>query len=127
MKKLILCAAILAGAAIAHHSTAIDDLGKTTVINGTVRAFQWTNPHVWLWVDVPGSGTTWGVESGAPVQLARKGIKWNSFKPGDKISVTLHPLRSGKNGGLFVKAVLGDGAVVDAGDPAAAAAPPATP
>ena len=128
MKKLLILLAAAGPAAFAHHSTAVNDLSKKVSIDGIVRVFQWSNPHVWLWVDVPAKNgspaTVWGVESGAPAQLSRKGIKWNSFKTGDKVEVTLHPLRSGKNGGLFLMAKFADGHTIAANDPAAQALPP---
>ena len=127
MKKLLL-GLFIAAPAFAHHSTSIDDLSRTVTINGTVRKFEWSNPHVWLWVDVPAAGgspaTTWGIESGAPVQLNRNGIKWNSFRAGDQVTVTMHPLRSGKNGGLFLRAKFADGHMIAGQDPAALALPP---
>jgi len=130
MKKLLLIISLsCAGAtALAHHSTAIDDLSRTVTIDGTVHAFQWSNPHVWLWVDVPAQAgkpaATWGIESAAPVQLGRRGMKWNSFKTGDRVQVSMHPFRSGQNGGLLLTAKFADGHVLSAGDPAAAALPP---
>jgi len=128
MKKLLLGAILLAGSALAHHSTAIDDLSRTVTIDGAVRVFQWSNPHVWLWVDVPAHdgkpAATWGIESAAPVQLGRRGLKWNSFKRGDHVQVSMHPFRSGQNGGLLLSAKFADGHMVSAGDPAAAALPP---
>jgi len=129
MKKFLLAATMSgAGAALGHHSTAVDNMDKTVTIDGTVRVFQWSNPHVWLWVNVPehngAQAQVWGVESAAPVQLSRKGIKWNSFKAGDVVEVTIHPLRSGQNGGLFLRAKFADGHVISAGDPAAQAVPP---
>jgi len=117
MKKFLLAATMSgAGAALGHHSTAVDNMDKTVTIDGTVRVFQWSNPHVWLWVNVPehngAQAQVWGVESAAPVQLSRKGIKWNSFKAGDVVEVTIH------------RAKFADGHVISAGDPAAQAVPP---
>jgi len=107
----VLIAACL-GAADAHHSGGAFDATRTVALSGTVRAFQWTNPHVWLWLDVPGpngTSTTWGFEAGPTNFVKRGGVHWDTFKPGDKITVRTHPLRDGRNGGQFLGATLADG------------------
>ena len=38
---------------MAHHSYAMFDMSKTVTLQGTIRDFQWTNPHSWIWIDVP--------------------------------------------------------------------------
>jgi hypothetical protein len=103
----------------AHHSGAIFDDGKSTTLTGTVKAFQWTNPHCWIQVLVPGEGGSieWSVEMGSPSQLYRGGLRPGSLKPGDRITVVVHPMRDGSNGGLFVSAVGPDGNAL--GSPAA--------
>jgi len=95
----------------AHHSGAIFDDGKSTTLIGTVRAFQWTNPHCWIQILVPGDGGSveWSVEMGSPSQLYRGGLRPGSLKPGDRITVVVHPMRDGSNGGLFVSAIAPDG------------------
>ena len=107
-----------AGAASAHHSFAMFDQKKPTTINGTVHEFQWTNPHAFIEVDVPGAGGAlerWSVELNSPNNLKRQGWKRNSFNPGDKASIIIAPLRDGNKGGLFVAATLPNGQVL--GDP----------
>src|SRR5208282_4114949 len=62
------------GTAYAHHSFALFDSANTITVSGTVRTFEWTNPHDWLWVDVmnhDGTQTSWGFESAAPGELVR--------------------------------------------------------
>ena len=91
----------------AHHSFSMFDLKKDMTIKGTVREFQWTNPHVFLEVAVPngrGGTANWSIEAGAPNILARKGWKRSSFQVGDQVEVELHPLRSGAPGGALVSA-----------------------
>ena len=64
-------------AAWAHHSFSNFDMSKTLTIAGTVRAFEWTNPHVWLWIDVPdskGGSTAWGLEGAAVGEMARQTV-----------------------------------------------------
>ena len=103
--------------AAAHHSFAMFDKEKTYTVDGTVTKFQFTNPHVWIWIEVPEGedqpAGLYGFESGSPSQLMRMGIPRSSFKPGDRITVRFHPLRDGRKGGQFLGAVLASGRVLD--------------
>src|SRR5580658_8334455 len=93
-----------ASTAHAHHSFATFDMNKTVTIKGTVRTFEWTNPHTWVWVDVAddhGAVATWGLEGAAPGELSRHGWNKHSVSPGDKISVDVQPLKTGQTGGSF--------------------------
>jgi hypothetical protein len=103
------------GAAFAHHSFAAFDMTKEVRISGTVAEVQYTNPHVWLFVDVAGakgSMESWAIEAGGPNILLRAGWKANSVKVGDKVEVTIHPMRDGKRGGSLVSIVLPDGKTI---------------
>ncbi len=92
--------------AFAHHSFAMFDNQKNTTLEGTVKEFQWTNPHSWvqLMVKDPATGkdVEWSIEGGSPNGLARNGWKRTSLKPGDKAVVVIHPLKDGANGGSLV-------------------------
>ncbi len=116
MRAFLAAGALLAaGAAFAHHSFAMFDRDKEVVLNGTVREFQWTNPHAFIEVDVAddqGNVEKWSVEMNSPNNLTRQGWKSSMLKTGDKVSVTLNPLRDGKKGGLFVAVTLPDGKVM---------------
>jgi hypothetical protein len=103
--------ALLGGAAAAHHSFAMFDNTKEQTLVGTVKEFQWTNPHTWLqvMVDDGGKQVEWSIEGSSPNGLARRGWTRTSFKPGDKVTVIIHPLKDGSNGGSYVKATLPDG------------------
>jgi hypothetical protein len=108
----------VATAAYAHHSFAMFDQSKQLSLKGTVREFQWTNPHAWIHLDVPGTdGTkeTWQVELNSPNNLKRQGWKSTSVKTGDPVTLVLNPLKDGSKGGLFVSVTLPDGSVL--GDP----------
>lgn len=108
----------VATAAYAHHSFAMFDQSKQLSLKGTVREFQWTNPHAWLHLDVSGTdGTneTWQVELNSPNNLKRQGWKSTSVKAGDQVTLVLNPLKDGSKGGLFVSVTLPDGSVL--GDP----------
>ena len=108
------------------YSTATFDLSRTVTLRGTVQTFEWTNPHVWVWVSVPGAGgdvVVWGVESGPPVILHRSGFSRYSFRAGDRLTMIIHPLKSGQHGGQFMIATFADGHVLRTPDPAAFATP----
>lgn len=124
-------ASVLCGAtvtAVAHHSFAMFEREKEVTLTGTVREFQWTNPHAFIEMDVPdpkGNLEKWAIEMNSPNNLTRQGWKSSMLKPGDKVSVTLNPLRDGKKGGLFVSVVLPDGKVIK--DPTRRQLPPPEP
>ncbi len=104
------------GPALAHHSFAMFDLNQEKTLVGSVKDFQWTNPHTWLWVEVPsaaGDAETWGIEGMSPNFLARRGWSKTTLKPGDKVSVVIHPVKSGEHGGSFMRITLPDGKVAD--------------
>jgi len=105
-------AALLTAAPIAaHHSGAMFDSDKSVTLTGTVREFQWTNPHCWIQLSVAGAGGVeeWSVEMGAPLQLYQGGWKPKTLQEGDKLEVVIHPMRDGTKGGLFVAAKSLDG------------------
>jgi hypothetical protein len=108
--------ALLVAPAFAHHSGAMFDDQQRLTLTGTVRQFQWTNPHCWIQVLVPAQGSEieWSVEMGAPVELFRGGWRPRTLKPGDKITVVIHPARDGSKGGLFVSAARADGQALTA-------------
>jgi hypothetical protein len=107
--------AFCAGLALAHHSAAAFDTSTEKVITGTVKKVNWTNPHTWIWLDVPngkGSVDTWGIEGMSPNYLARRGWTRNTLKDGDKLSVIIHPMRDGEAGGMFMSAKRPNGEVL---------------
>ena len=113
--SLVLAATAGAGAAWAHHSFAMFDQSKQVSLSGTVKDFQWTNPHAWIEVLVPdgkGGGDVWSVELNSPNNLIRQGWKRTAMKPGDKVTVVINPLKDGKKGGLFNAVTLADGTVL---------------
>ncbi len=91
------------------------DYDKSVTLVGTVKLFQWTNPHCWIELSVPGEKGTedWSVEMGAPLQLYQGGWKPGTLKPGDEIKVVVRPTRDGTaKAGLFVSATRSDGTVL---------------
>jgi hypothetical protein len=117
-------AAIASAPATAHHSFAMFDQKKTVKLEGTATELQLTNPHSWLMVMAPGKGgkpVVWSIEMGGPHQVEEMGLvadttkPGHSIKPGDKITVSMHPMRDNRPGGSFVSAVLADGYVLAQG------------
>ncbi len=119
-KKLIwtvLLMAVASGTAVqawTHHSFAMFDNTKSVDLQGTVKEFQWTNPHCWiqLLVSQDGHEIEYPIEGASPNGLVRKGWTRNVLKPGDKVTITIHPLKNGAVGGSFVKATFPDGRVL---------------
>ena len=113
---LTLAVMLTAGAALsAHHSFAAFNMQGEKTISGTVKQFDWTNPHTWIWVNVPdaqGNVETWAIEGMSPNFLGRRGWTKSTLKAGDKISVVVRPMRDGSKGGMFVRATLADGKVL---------------
>ena len=122
MNKLMLGLALALAAvpASAHHSFAMFDQRKIMTLEGTVTEFQWTNPHAFIEIDVPGERGQvrhWSIELNSPNNLTRQGWRRNSLKPGDKVTLRMNPLRDGRPGGLFLDVRLASGKVLDSGLP----------
>ena len=117
-RKLLLSVTLVlvASGAFAHHAYNMFDLGKVATVSGAVRVLEWSNPHVWLWVDMEdgkGGKVSYGFETVSPGQLQRDyGWTKSVVKPGDKVVVDYAPLRSGANGGAVVKVTLPDGRIL---------------
>jgi len=118
-RKLIgvvgLGAALLAGPAFAHHSFAMFDSAKNQTLVGSIKEFQWTNPHSWTQImapDASGKMVEWSIEGGSPNGLARQGWKSTSLKPGDKVTLVMHPMKDGSNGGSLMCVTKADGSVL---------------
>jgi hypothetical protein len=126
----------LAAPALAHHSGAGVDRTRTVTITGIVKDFRWTNPHSWIDLEVrddKGVTSVWSIEMNPPPYLVRGGWKSTTLEPGDTVSVTLNPIRTGEPGGIFVSVTLADGRVLGGrgggrgGGPAAPAPAPRQP
>lgn len=117
----VIAALTLAPPSIAHHSFAMFDFQKNVTLVGSVKEFQWGNPHVFIDLLVPDAGGphTWSIELTSPSHLVRNGWKPTSLKTGDEVSIVIHPLRDGRNGGTYVSGAHADGSAV-VGPPRAA-------
>jgi len=88
------------------------DMDTVLELTGTVVKFRFTNPHVWIHLkatDEDNASRTWKIEALNPNALKRKGWKRNSFEPGDEVSITVHPAKSGLPKAAFIHAVTADG------------------
>jgi hypothetical protein len=107
-----LLAAASASTALAHHSPVMFDQTQQVTLTGTVRDFQWTNPHSYIQLVVKndqGQDVEWNLEMAAPTYLYNLGWRPATVKAGDVLTVTIAPLRKGGNGGLLLKAATADG------------------
>ncbi len=113
MRTLLLLAIVAVSTqALAHHSAAMFDADKIVTLDGTVKEFQWTNPHSWLQMIVPdgnGGEKEFSLEFVSLNVLSHNGWKPTSLKPGDKVAVTMHPLKNGDPGGMALQVTFPDG------------------
>ena len=100
----------------AHHSHAMFDMTREVSMTGTVTAYAYRNPHVFLYVDVKvddGTVQNWAVEMSNISNMESRGIYLSTFKPGDTITVKLNPLRDGRLGGNYTSVIAADGKKYD--------------
>jgi hypothetical protein len=102
-----LIAALISVPCAAHHSFAMFDPQKLMTLHGTVKELQWTNPHCFLQIIVPAAGVTaeWSLEMHSPQAMYRLGWRPGSFKPGDKVTVTVAPVKDGNRAGMVMSAI----------------------
>ena len=113
--KLALAVALLVPLpAVAHHSYAMFDMQKTVTLQATVVRFKWQNPHAFIEADAasPGGTERWSIEMTSPNNLAQEGWKRTSLKPGDRVTIYVHPLRSGARGGSYAGVRLANGSTL---------------
>jgi hypothetical protein len=110
---IVVILALFCAQAEAHHSFAMFDKEKMITISGTLKEFEWTNPHCWLHVmstdPATGKNVEWAFEMGSITQIQSQGWKVDSVKPGDKITISGHPLKDGSRGGQYRSVKLADG------------------
>ena len=108
-------AALLLGVglpAVAHHSFAIFDHTQTYTLKGTVRSFQWTNPHGYIDLEVadgPDGIDHYTVELTSINMLRRAGWKSSDVHEGDEVTAIVAPLLNGQHGGLLLELKMEDG------------------
>jgi hypothetical protein len=117
MRFQVACAAALAvtlaaEGAQAHHSFAMFDMSKEVTVTGTVRQFQWTNPHAYIQLmakNAQGQDVEYSLEMGAPMYLYARGWRPRTLRAGMRINVTINPLRNGRPGGVVKSVTDADG------------------
>ena len=108
-------AAAAAAPAFAHHSTAMFDMEHEVQLKGTVKDFQWTQPHTWIVFEVPnatGGSDEYGIEGMSPSYLGRSGWSKHTLSPGDKVTLSIHPLKDGRKGGFDASVTFPDGKIM---------------
>jgi hypothetical protein len=108
---LALSALCLPRFVLAHHSAVAFDRSDTLTVSGTVTKFVWRNPHLSISIDVEKDGKTeqWLIEGGSPTEMVTNGFTRDSMAVGDKITVLINPLKTGKPGGLLQGMTLANG------------------
>ena len=116
LRLSLLVPALIAAAvpASAHHSYSMFDMARKVALDATVTRFKWQNPHAFIEADIAAGGRTerWAIEMTSPNNLVQAGWKRTSLKPGDRVTIYVHPLRSGARGGAYAGIVLADGSTL---------------
>jgi hypothetical protein len=99
--------------AIAHHSGAMYERTAIVTLEGTIKAYEFTNPHVWfrILIEQDGKQVEWAVSAAAPYRMRDWGITPAEIKPGDKVVIRAHPLKDGRRGGILIDITTADGKV----------------
>jgi hypothetical protein len=118
MKGLIGAAAacaLMAGVpALAHHSLSAYNVSTYQTVDGTVKSFEWTNPHARLILvvaDANGRMINWNLEGPSTGRLSSGGFKKDILASGDRIKVAYNPRRDNANGGYFIAVTAATGAI----------------
>ena len=117
----ILCALMLAGTpSYAHHSVSAEfDLRQRVVLQGRITKVEWSNPHVYLYLQVMSGGKTanWACETAGPNTLARQGWTRTLLKVGEQVTVFGFRARDGSHVAAAREVVLADGRKMFVGSP----------
>jgi hypothetical protein len=100
------------GTPSAHHSWSGYDMEHSVAMKGVVTQFDWSNPHVWISVEVRddrGGTEKWTAGGPSPSRMSNSGWSQDSLKPGDTITVIGHRLENGSYGMRLTKVILPDG------------------
>ena len=97
LAAMIVVSGLVPIAPLAHHSGSNYDFANTVTLEGTVRQFQWTNPHAIIWVDVDAEQgqELWAIQMTSPGNLRRSGWTQQSLRPGERVRVVAGPMRDG--------------------------------
>jgi hypothetical protein len=109
---VVLVCLLVSKPAFGHHGSAEYDTEREVTVEGVVKQFEWTNPHIWLYVNVAndkGEIAEWVGEAGAPGMMARRGWTSHTFKPGDKVKMSGRPAKNGSMQMLVTKVQIDGG------------------
>lgn len=112
-----LCAAALLTAdAGAHHSQVMFETAQVTLA-GTVARFEFTNPHIYVFVDlaIDAVAQSYRLEGGAPSALRALGWSATILQPGERVTVTFSKSKDGAKVGLLRWLLKADGKALPAG------------
>jgi len=122
MFTLFALAGVAGSPAFAHHSQAMFDMSRCMKLEGTVRAFEYSFPHSWLWIDAVQDDmpVIWAFEAAAPIQMMEIDKRWsrNVVKKGDKVAIQFSPHKNGGHSGSLHSLVLPEGTRLLAATPA---------
>jgi hypothetical protein len=102
-------------AVLSHHSSAMFDRSQIMVLSGTIKEYQFLNPHTWIEIlveDEDGGTTQWSIEASGRRPMLQMGLGPTRLNPGDEVTIRAHPLRDGRNGGIFIDITMPDGEVI---------------
>ena len=106
---------LLGPSAQSHHSNVAYEVNKVITVTGSVKDWQWVNPHTWLHLivdDGKGGKVEWAAEGRAPGVLLRAGWSRSSFKPGETVTVDMSPAKDGTLTGIIARVTKADGTIL---------------
>ena len=105
----------------AHHGNAAYDMDKTVSLKATITGFEFGNPHVQVFFDTKddsGKVLHWNCEGTNPAMLSRIGWTRETLKPGDQVTLVVHPNKNPEiTVALMIKVVLANGQVLESRNP----------
>ena len=101
--------------ALSHHSHAMFDHTQVVSVTGTVSAYSFRNPHVFLYVDVEAEGEMvhYWIEMSNIQIMTRRGVGPKTFQVGDEVTVSMWPLKDGRPGGNYSTIIAADGTIYE--------------
>jgi hypothetical protein len=109
---VVASAVLAAGPAGAHHAFDMYDQTQEMTLTGVVQQWRFANPHSYLDLVTVPDDQPWSLEAAATGVLQRRGLRADSFAPGDKVTVKLHPARDGLNTGQLTAITLRNGTLI---------------